>query len=146
MLGAALVFSGSYLTAKVLAGEAKPAVVVAMLSVFVTATLAPFAFANWVTPGLSDLALLAAVACCATLGHYTMTLAFAAAPVTVTQPVTFTQLVWAILLGYLVFDEAIDIWVIIGGIVILGSVSFITWREAVLNRKPTTPPTNAVKL
>ncbi len=146
MLGAALVFSGSYLTAKVLADEAKPAVVVAMLSIFVTLTLAPFALVHWVTPTLTQLMLLAAVASVATLGHYTMTLAFAAAPMTVTQPVTFTQLVWAILLGYLVFDEAIDMWVILGGVVILASVTFITWREAVLNRAPTTPPSPAMKI
>ena len=74
-----------------------------------------------------------------------MTLAFAAAPVTVTQPVTFTQLVWAVLLGYFVFDETLDIWVILGGAVILSAVTFITWREAVLRRKMTTPNINQTK-
>ncbi len=146
MLLAAVVFAGSYLSAKVLADEVKPAVVVAMLSIFVTITLAPFALANWVTPGPGDLALLFCVACLATAGHYTMTLAFAAAPVTVTQPVTFTQLIWAVLLGAVVFDEQVDIWVVLGGLMILASVTFITWREAVINRKPVTPPTNATKL
>ena len=74
------------------------------------------------------------------------TAAFAAAPLTVTQPVTFLQLVWACLLGYFVFDEGIDLWVVIGGGVILGSVSFITWREAVLKRRTRTPPAMATKL
>jgi len=51
-------------------------------------------------PGLRTLdAGHIAVACFATAGHFTMTLAFAAAPMTVTQPVTFLQLVWAVLLG-----------------------------------------------
>ena len=75
-----------------------------------------------------------------------MTLAFAAAPVTVTQPVTFLQLVWAVLLGALVFAEPVDIWVVFGGVLILASVSFITWREAVLNRRPITPTTNGTKV
>lgn len=145
MMGTAVAFGGSYLTAKVMADEVKPAVVVAMLSIFVTLTLAPFALANWVTPSLSDLGVLFCVACFATAGHYTMTLAFAAAPLTVTQPVTFAQLIWAVLLGYLVFDEAIDIWVVLGGIVIMCSVVFITWREAVLNRGETTPTVHATK-
>lgn len=146
MVFAAIVFGGSYLTAKVMADEVKPSVVVAMLSIFVTIALAPFAIAVWVTPTLPDLMLLFCVACFATAGHYTMTLAFAAAPVTVTQPVTFTQLIWAVLLGYFVFDESVDIWVILGGLVILGAVTFITWREAVLNRRPTTPTVNATKV
>ena len=146
MLIAAVVFAGSYLLAKVLADEVKPTVVVAMLSLFVTLALAPFAFANWVSPSWSDLGILLAVAMFAQAGHYTMTLAFAAAPVTVTQPITFLQLVWATLLGLLVFAEPVDIWVVIGGVVILASVTFITWREATLKRTPITPPTNATKV
>lgn len=146
MLIAAVVFAGSYLIAKVLADETRPPVVVGMLSIFVTLTLLPFALADWVTPSWGDLGLLFAVACFATAGHYTMTLAFAAAPVTVTQPVTFTQLIWAVLLGYLVFDEGVDIWVLLGGSVILASVTFITWREARLNKAGITPVSNATKL
>ena len=146
MLVAAVVFAGSYLLAKILADEVKPAVVVGMLSVFVTIGLAPFAFADWVTPTWADLGLYFGIACFATAGHFTMTLAFAAAPVTVTQPVTFLQLVWAVLLGALVFAEPVDIRVILGGTLILAAVTFITWREAVLKRRPITPPSPATKL
>lgn len=144
MLLAAVVFAGSYLLAKILADEVKPGIVVAMLSVFVTLGLAPFAIADWITPNARELAILAAVAVFATAGHYTMTLAFAAAPVTVTQPVTFLQLIWATALGALWFSEPVDIWVVIGGIVILSSVTFITWREAMLNRR-ITPDAPATK-
>lgn len=146
MLFCAVTFAGSYLLAKIMADEAKPAVVVFMLSIFVTIGLAPFALADWVTPTWGDLGLLFLVACFATAGHYTMTMAFAAAPVTVTQPVTFLQLVWAVALGALVFAEPVDIWVILGGGLILASVTFITWREAVLKRRPITPPTPATKV
>lgn len=146
MLFCAVSFAGSYLLAKIMADEAKPAVVVAMLSIVVTICLAPFALANWVMPTAAELGLLFLVACFATAGHYTMTMAFAAAPVTVTQPVTFLQLVWAVLLGVLVFAEPVDIWVILGGALILAAVSFITWREAVLKRQPITPPSPATKL
>ena len=146
MLVAAVVFAGSYLTAKVMADEVKPAVVVAMLSIFVTLGLAPFAAANWIAPTGRELLFLGAVACFATAGHYTMTLAFAAAPVTVTQPVTFLQLVWATLLGAVAFAEPVDIWVVLGGFVILSSVTFITWREAMLKGRTITPHSNETKL
>lgn len=144
MLMAAVVFAGSYLLAKIMADEVKPGVVVGLLSVFVTIGLAPFALADWVTPNARELVFLAGVSVFATAGHYTMTLAFAAAPMTVTQPVTFLQLIWATLLGALWFGEAVDIWVILGGIVILGSVTFITWREAMLKRQ-VTPDASATK-
>ncbi|MEP5631950.1 MAG: DMT family transporter [Tateyamaria sp.] len=146
MLFCAVAFAGSYLLAKIMADEVKPAVVVFMLSIFVTIGLAPFALANWVTPSWGDLGLLFAVASFATAGHFTMTMAFAAAPVTVTQPITFLQLVWAVALGALVFSEPVDIWVILGGGLILASVTFITWREAVLKRRPVTPTATATKV
>ncbi|RLJ59083.1 putative membrane protein [Litoreibacter meonggei] len=145
MLITAVMFAGSYLTAKVMADEVSPAVVVGMLSITVTIGLAPLAAMVWVTPTIEQLGWMFLLACFATAGHFTMTLAFQAAPVTVTQPVTFLQLFWAVLLGALVFGEGIDGWVIFGGMIILASVSFITWREAVLKRA-TTPPVPATKV
>lgn len=139
MLGTAIFFAISYLMAKKFSGDFSATVVVAMLSLTVTIGLAPFAFAVWVTPSLGDLVILFAVASFATLGHLTMTLAFAAAPLTVTQPVTFLQLLWATLLGVLVFGEAVDSFVLIGGGMIISAISFITWREAHLRRGQITP-------
>lgn len=134
MLLTAVAFAGSYLIAKMMADEVNPAVVVGFLSVTVTIGLAPLAWAVWVPPSTADLGLLFVVAIFATAGHYTMTLAFAAAPVTVTQPVTFLQLVWASLLGLLVFSEPLDGWVVAGGGIILAAVTYIAWREAMQKR------------
>jgi drug/metabolite transporter (DMT)-like permease len=139
MLFTALGFAGSYLIAKRMSGQIPASLVVAILSVTVTIGLAPFALAVWMPPSLEDTLWLFLVAFFATAGHYAMTRAFAAAPVTVTQPVAFLQLIWAALLGALVFAEPLDGFVILGGAIIMGSVSFITWREAVLRRQPVTP-------
>lgn len=146
MIFTALLFAASYLIAKQMSGEVSAAVVVGMLSVTVTIGLAPFAAAVWVAPTAAQLGWLFLVAALATAGHYAMTLAFAAAPVTVTQPVTFLQLVWAVLLGALMFGEPADGWVILGGAVIMGAVSFITWREAVAKRRRVTPAVAETKV
>jgi drug/metabolite transporter (DMT)-like permease len=139
MLGNALFFAASYLIAKKLSGEVSATVVVGMLSVTVPIGLAPFALAVWVPPTMEQLGWFFLTACFATAGHYTMTYAFAAAPLTVTQPVTFLQLLWSVSLGALVFAEPVDGLVILGGTVILGAVSYITWREARLRRQVTEP-------
>jgi drug/metabolite transporter (DMT)-like permease len=144
MLGTALLFAGSYLCAKPLSGRHPAGLIVAMLSITVTLGLAPFAMTVWVRPGLEDLGWMFLVACFATAGHYTMTRAFAAAPIAVTQPVTFLQMVWAVLLGWAVFDEPPDAFVILGAGIIIGAVSFIAWREARLGRV-VTPPVPATK-
>ena len=135
MLGTAVLFAISYLMAKQFSGQVSAAVIVGMLSLFCTIGLAPFAFAVWQTPTLAEIGWMALVALFATSGHYTMTLAFAAAPVTVTQPVTYLQLIWATLLGLWAFGEPVDGWVLLGGSIILASVTFITIREAMLKRR-----------
>ncbi|WP_171167129.1 DMT family transporter [Ruegeria sp. HKCCA0370] len=146
MLGTALTLGGSYLLAKILVRDVPPAVVVAHLSIWVTIALIPFAIAVWTQPSLRDIGVLFLVASFATAGHYFMTLALQAAPVAVTQPVTFLQLIWATILGAAVFHESVDVWVVAGGTLILAAVSFISWREFVLNRKDLTPPSIAPKL
>jgi drug/metabolite transporter (DMT)-like permease len=137
-------FAVSYLVAKPLSMQASATVVVGMLSVFVTLALAPFAYSVWVQPELSDVMWLALVAVFATTGHFTMTKALAAAPLAVTQPVSFLSLVWATILGVAFFDEAVDVWVLLGGGIIVGAVSFISYREWVLSRRRT-PPAIALK-
>lgn len=129
MVGTTLCFALSYLVAKPLTGRHSAAVVVAMLSITVTIGLAPVAAAVWVPVSLGELAGMFLVASFATAGHYCMTRAFAAAPITVTQPVTALQLVWSVLIGSLFFGESVDMFVVAGGSVIVGAVVFIALRE-----------------
>ena len=134
MLGTALAFAAGYLIAKRLSGQVSASVVVGMLSVTVTLGLLPFAVAAWVPVGWAELGWFFGTAVLATGAHYTMTRAFAAAPISATQPATFLQLVWSVLLGAALFGEPVDAWVILGGALIMAAVSFITWREAVARR------------
>lgn len=145
MLITAPVFAVSYLLAKSLSMQARPSVVVAMLTVFVTIALAPVAWWVWEPVSREEVAWLGLVAVLATVGHWTMTKALAAAPLAVTQPVTFLQLVWATLLGLVVFGEAADAFVILGGGIIIAAVSFISYREWVVLRRASTPPPMAAK-
>jgi len=139
-------FATSYLIAKVMADRVEPLVVVGMLSVFVTIGLAPWAFWVWVPPTLIQLGWTFVLATFATAGHYTMTLALRAAPISVTQPITFLQLIWSILLGVLIFNEGFDEWVVIGATIIIFSISFIMWREEHVRKKKITPVFPETKL
>jgi len=135
-LAAATFFAGSYLLAKRLSQLAPAGAVVAMMSLTVTVGLLPFALWVWVPVSLVQLAWLGLVAAFATTAHYCMTRAFRAAPLSVTQPVTFLQLVWATLLGAVVFHEAVDLWVLLGGAIIIGAISWITFAEARAKPQP----------
>ena len=78
---------------------------------------------------IDELLVLMLIAFFATAAHWAMSMAFKAAPVTVTQPIVFLDLVWAAIVGLVFFSEAIDIWVIIGGLIIVAAVSLVSWVE-----------------
>ena len=137
MLIATMVFTASYLIAKVVSKERTSSEIVAMLSIFTTIFLIPSAIYSWEPLSLEALLILSFTALIATLGHITMTKAIKAAPMVVTQPVLFLQLVWASMVGLLIFDEEFDLFVIIGGTVIMLCVCYVSYREHILGKKIT---------
>ncbi len=130
MLGMSAFMAVGYLLAKKLSAELPAGVIVALLSVTVTIGLAPFAAAVWVPVGGWVVLWFFVSAVFATAAHYCMTRAFAAAPLTVTQPAAFVQLLWSVLLGALMFAEPVDPLVLLGGIMILSAVVWSTLADS----------------
>jgi len=137
MLMATVVFTASYLIAKLVSKERSSSEIVAMLSIFTTIFLIPSAIYSWEPISIKALLILAFTALIATIGHITMTQAIKAAPMVVTQPILFLQLVWASMVGLFLFDEQFDLYVIIGGTVIMICVCYVSYREHVLGKKIT---------
>ena len=136
-VAAAPLFACSFLMAKSATRTESSTMIVVMLSVFCTLTLALPALAVWRTPTLEELELLFATAALATTGHYCMTRAFKAAEVSAVQPFTFLQLVWATLLGLVLFDEHPDLWIALGGALIVTAASWMAHREVQSQRRST---------
>jgi drug/metabolite transporter (DMT)-like permease len=52
-------------------------------------------------------------------------------------PFDFLRLIWSVLIGYALFAEEPTFTLWIGGFLIIGSTTYIAWREAKLrNRSP----------
>ena len=137
MLMATVVLTASYLIAKLVSKERSSSEIVAMLSIFTTIFLIPSAIYSWEPISIEALLILAFSALIATIGHITMTQAIKAAPMVVTQPILFLQLVWASMVGLFLFDEQFDLYVIIGGTIIMICVCYVSYREHVLGKKIT---------
>ena len=135
---AAFCFAGSFLFAKRMTRSENSGDILVMLTIFCTLALLPGAIYYWREPTWTEVGWLALVAVFATTGHYALTRAIAHAPLTVTQPLSFLQLVWAIIFGYWLFDEVPDTWVIAGALMIVGAISYLTHREAVAARRDRT--------
>jgi drug/metabolite transporter (DMT)-like permease len=86
----------------------------------------PFA---WVKPSTLDFALMSlfGVISIVALACINLSLKWTAASVVV--PYQYTLIVWAIVLGYLVFGDVPDPLTLIGGAVIVGAGLYIFWRE-----------------
>lgn len=133
-IAASVCFAASYLFVKPISQYFSAAKLVAIFSASVTLGLLPLALWVWVPVTLEQMAIMGVVASMGTLAHYAMTRAFAEAPLTVTQPVIFLQLIWASLIGLAIFGEPIDGYVLLGGGLIILAVCYITFREAQLRR------------
>ena len=136
MLIAAPLFACSLLMAKVATKTESSSVIVALLSVFCTLTLLPLALVYWRTPTMEEWLLLLLAAVFATAGHYFLTRAFQSAELSALQPFSFLQLVWATLLGLVVFSEQPDLWLWLGAGVIVFSATWIGRQEVRSSRGP----------
>ena len=128
-LAASPLFALSYLMAKSLSFREGSMVIVGMLSLFVAMAQLPMALLVWVTPSMFEVTSLALVAILATAGHYGMTQSFRLAPMTITQPVTYLQLIWATIMGVFLFGDRFDIYVILGGALITISATAIAYLD-----------------
>jgi drug/metabolite transporter (DMT)-like permease len=96
------------------------------------AVLAPF---HWVTPTPRDLALLAMLGVVATIAHLCVNRALKLAPAAVVVPYQYTQIAWAVLLGWLVFGDTPATAVFVGSGVIVAAGLYIFLREQTLARR-----------
>lgn len=93
---------------------------------------APF---GWVMPSPGVLGLLIAAGLLGGTGQLLLTGALRLAPVAVIAPFDYSQLVWAGLLGYLVWGEHPHGHTVAGALVVAGSGLYILWRESRLRRR-----------
>ncbi len=130
MLASAPVFAGSFLTAKALTRYDRAEVVVFWQHFWVSVLLIGFAIAYWANPSPVQWALLVLCGFLGAGGHYCMTRAFRATDISAVQPVKFLELVWAALLGVLVFGTVPAGATVVGGIVILASTLLLARHES----------------
>jgi drug/metabolite transporter (DMT)-like permease len=114
-----------------------------LLFLAVGAASAPFV---WIAPSFADFALMAATGLLAGVAQYCMTQAFIVAPPATVSPFEYTTMVWAVLLGFLVWHD-FPSWIVLGGsVVIVGSGLYVLHRETMRLRaaRRASPPAQAL--
>jgi len=111
-------------------------------AVIMTALL-PFV---WHSPDKSYLYwVMVAQGVVAALGHYLMILAHRVAPASVLAPFMYTQTVWVICAGYLVFGDLPNRWTVVGAVIVIGSGLYLLYRERVVRGEAVPPSIDSMR-
>ena len=87
----------------------------------------PFVWVN--PPTLAALAIMVAMGFFGALGHWLLILAHERAPASALTPFSYTQLLWMILSGLLVFGDRPSAAVLSGAGIVVGCGLYLIWRE-----------------
>jgi drug/metabolite transporter (DMT)-like permease len=129
MLASAPVFAASFLITKALTRYEKPGVIVLWQALTVTVLSLPMALPHWQMPTPMQWLGFLATGILGTLAHYCLTRAFVMVDISATQSLRFLDLVWASLLGWLVFGDVPSQSTWLGAFVILCATVWIARRE-----------------
>ncbi len=127
-LGSALAGAVVAIMIKDLVRTESPDSIAVYLFVFQTVIMLVPAILVWRAPSAEELAWLALLGLIGVWLQRAFNRAMVAADATVALPFNFTRLIWAALLGWVLFAELPDIWTWIGGTIIFAATVFIARR------------------
>jgi drug/metabolite transporter (DMT)-like permease len=87
---------------------------------------------NWVV-----VFLMVMIGVLGSTGHYFLIAGHKLAPASVLSPFVYTQLIWVIVLGYLVFGQVPNSWTVAGAAIVIASGLYLLYRERKLGKSTT---------
>ncbi|WP_027231706.1 DMT family transporter [Phyllobacterium sp. UNC302MFCol5.2] len=89
---------------------------------------------GWKPMSLMNTMLLTLAACCVIVAYHFLILAMREGEISFIAPFRYTSLLWAILLGFLFFDDLPDVPMIVGSLIVIGSGLYTLYREQIVGR------------
>lgn len=136
-LSSSLLFALSLIVARRIGNSETGSTMLVSMMVALLIVSGPFLPSVYVSSSLTDLALLALLGLLMGLGHLGLIHAVRLAPSNIVAPFHYTQIVWAVIFGLLLFGDRPTAWVIAGSTIIIASGLYILWRETVRRRQVT---------
>lgn len=85
----------------------------------------------WQTPDPQTLLLLVGAGVTATVGQLNLTRAYAWAPAALVGPFTYTAVIFSALLAWLIWDEQLDRWSLLGMVLVVATCVMVGWRRRI---------------
>lgn len=98
----------------------------ALVGALAASLVLPF---HWRTPTPVDGLLMAGTGFFGAIGHYAVIKAYEIVEVSAVAPFSYTELIWATLVGFLAFGDFPDAWTFAGAAIIIGAGLYVIHRE-----------------
>ena len=102
-----------------------------LTSIIVTGCILPFVYNPM---PLRDLGMMFMIGVFAQMGQLLILFAYRNSSAGFIAPMQYSQIVWAVIFGYLFFNETVDHWGITGALITVLSGMLILWREAKISK------------
>lgn len=135
VLAATIAWSISNILIKKLSHTDHPRAMVFLMMLIMTPLTLPGALYVWEKPQFDELIWLLALGLITNEAQFCMNNAYKHSPMSVVMPFDFSRLVFTSILAYFFFAEIIDIWTLLGAIIIFSSAVYVAKRESVLKKK-----------
>jgi drug/metabolite transporter (DMT)-like permease len=135
VLFSALLWSINIIITKKISKDDSAITILAYQSIFMSLLSFFIVIFFWEMPSLKTFIYLILAAMCGTILHLTLNHAFKLVDVSMTQPYSFLNLVFASIIGYFVFDEIPDLYTWIGALIIFTGILIISYREMKLDKE-----------
>ena len=90
---------------------------------------------EWKVPSYTSLTRLAGASILVLVGYYTMIEAMRTAEISAVAPFRYSVVIWAILLGYLVFNEIPSLSTIVGSLIVVSAGLYTFHRGRIVLRR-----------
>ncbi|MCG6122162.1 MAG: DMT family transporter [Microvirga sp.] len=130
IVGAAICYSFYGILTRMLAASDSSRTTLVYSGLAGVALMAPIMPFVWTAPESALVwAMMGFIGLAGGFGHWLLILAHARAPAPVLSPFIYGQIVWMLILGYVIFGELPDIWTLAGAGVVIASGLYLLYRE-----------------
>ena len=123
------------ITRRIAGTETTVAVLAATTTVVLLAGLATAPLGNWVAIRPGDIATFAASGTLLAVAHALMIETFWRGEAALVAPFKYSSLLWATLIGFVMFGDLPDRWTIVGAVIIVAAGLYVLHRETQLKRQ-----------
>jgi drug/metabolite transporter (DMT)-like permease len=134
-LSAGIFIAAYYIANRKLASEAPIIASTFYTSILGALILSPLLPLFWTTPDINDSWILLSFVVLATLGQILMIGAFSFAAANIIAPFVYTQIIWATIIGYFLFNAFPDIWGWVGIAIVVTAGVYIAIREISIKKE-----------